>query len=56
MADHVTGFHTRYYTVINVQIRTANRARCHLNDGITRMLNLRVWHRIAAYIVLAVPT
>ena len=41
--------------VEDVQVGAADRAGRHLDDGVARMLDLRIGHALAAHVALAVP-
>jgi hypothetical protein len=51
----VTGLHARHEAVIEMKVRAADGAARHLDDGIPRLLDLRVGDRVAADVGLAVP-
>src|ERR1700694_144464 len=55
MAENVALFHRRHDAVEQMQVRAADRAGRHLDDGIATILNFGIRHGLAADVVLAVP-
>ncbi len=55
MAEHVAPLHARHHAIIEMQVRTADGAGGHLDDGIAAMLDLGVGHMLAAHVALAMP-
>jgi hypothetical protein len=55
MAQHIALFHGGHDAVEQVQIGAADRAGGDLDDGIARVLDLRIRHRLATNVVLAMP-
>src|ERR1700761_9246346 len=56
VAHYIAALHARHEAVIEVEVGTADSAGGHLDDGIARMLDLRVCDRITAYVTFTVPT
>src|SRR5690554_3572186 len=56
MAHHITRLHGGDKMVEEMQIRAANRAAAHIDDGITRMLDTWIGNRFVTHIILAMPT
>jgi hypothetical protein len=56
VAKYVALFHEADVTVHQVQVRTADGARRHLDDGVAPVFDLGIRNVVAADIVLVVPT
>jgi hypothetical protein len=54
MAKDVTLFHAWNDAIEDMKVGAANSAGGNLNDRITRMLDLRVWHGVAPHVPFAV--
>jgi hypothetical protein len=55
MTDDIAAFHPWDDAVVDMEIGAANGAGGHLDDGVARMLDLGVGHRVEAHIAFAVP-
>jgi hypothetical protein len=55
MADNVTFLHLGNNAIVDVQVGAADRTGRHLDDGIARIFDLGIGHRLVAHIALAVP-
>jgi hypothetical protein len=55
MADDVARLHLRDKAAVNMQVRAADRAGGHLDDGVLRMLDLGIGDFFAANVGFAVP-
>src|SRR5579872_2912790 len=44
MAENVSFLHHRDVSIVNVEVRTANRRGSDANDGVARIQYLRFWH------------
>src|SRR5688572_29762716 len=55
MADDVALFHGRNDAIEQVQVRSADGAGRHLDDGVARVFDLRIHHRVVADVALTVP-
>jgi hypothetical protein len=55
VAHHIARFHGRDHSVIDVQIRAADRAGSDFDNRVAGMLDFGIGHRVAAHVVLAVP-
>jgi hypothetical protein len=56
MAHHVAAFHARDDAAVDMQIRAADRARRHLDDGVARVFDFRIGNFIATDIGFAMPS
>jgi hypothetical protein len=56
VAEHVALFHRRHDAIHQMEVRPANRARCHLDNRIATVLDLGIRHAIAPDVVLAMPS
>ena len=56
VAEDVAALHGGHEAVVEMQVGAADGAGGDLDDGVARMLDLRVGDRVAADVVLAVPT
>ena len=55
MAEHVALLHPGDVVIVQVHVRTADRGRGDANDGVTRIDDLRIRHRLHADIVFSLP-
>ena len=55
MTDDVTRLHLGNHTVENVEVRAADRASSHSDDGIPRCFDLWIGHCFAADVALPMP-
>src|SRR6266849_1140396 len=55
MAENVARFHARNRSMQQVEVRSTNRGQVHPNDGVPRILNLRIRYSFHTHVVLAVP-
>ncbi|CAH1658630.1 hypothetical protein CHELA20_53355 [Hyphomicrobiales bacterium] len=56
MADDVARLHPRDDAVVHVQVGSTNGTGRDANNGVSAILDLRVWHALAADVALAVPS
>src|SRR6476646_1426385 len=55
VADDVAALHAWNHSVVDMQIGTADGAGRDLDDGVARILDFRVGHRLVAHVAPAVP-
>jgi hypothetical protein len=55
VAYDVAGLHAWHEAVVEMQIGTANRAARHLDDGVARVLDLRIRNSVATDVLFPVP-
>jgi hypothetical protein len=55
MAKYVARFHERYVSVLEMEVRAANRTGCHPNESVASVFDLGL-RNIAPDVTLAVPT
>ena len=55
VAHDVARLHAGHEAVVEVQVRAADRAARHLDDGVAGVLDLRIGHRVVADVLFAVP-
>src|ERR1051326_3641765 len=55
MAEDVSCLHRRDGTVVQVEVRAADRGGAYFQDGITRIKNLGIGHRFHPHVFLSIP-
>src|SRR5438309_4786305 len=55
MPHDVARKHRRHEVMVEVEVGTADGAARHLDDGVSRILDLGIGHRVVANVFLAVP-